>query len=123
MPQPPQRTGVERPGAPGRDGRGQREAQTSARPGDIVGLIGPNGSDKSTLLRTVYRSLRPQHGVVRVDGDDVWALSPRTAARRTAAVLQDASGSPTGLSVTEIVALGRSFMSRQCRDSFCAPRR
>ena len=35
-------------------------------------------------------------GVVRVGGDDVWALSARTAARRTAAVLQDATGSTTG---------------------------
>jgi iron complex transport system ATP-binding protein len=40
-------------------------------------------------------------------GDDVWELSARTAARRTAAVLQDA-GTTTGLSVTEIVALGRT---------------
>lgn len=79
-----------------------------AQPGDIVGLIGPNGSGKSTLLRTVYRSLRPQQGVVRVDGDDVWALSPRSAALRTAAVLQESGGSPTGLCVTEIVALGRT---------------
>ncbi|WP_251092261.1 ABC transporter ATP-binding protein [Streptomyces sp. Caat 7-52] len=79
-----------------------------ARKGDIVGLVGPNGSGKSTLLRAVYRSLRPAQGVVRVGDDDVWALSARTAARRTAAVLQDATGNTTGLTVTEIVALGRA---------------
>ncbi|MFI1766199.1 ABC transporter ATP-binding protein [Streptomyces sp. NPDC020800] len=79
-----------------------------ARKGDIVGLVGPNGSGKSTLLRTVYRSLRPAQGVVRVGDDDVWALSARTAARRTAAVLQDATGNTSGLTVTEIVALGRA---------------
>ncbi|MFF8732446.1 ABC transporter ATP-binding protein [Streptomyces sp. NPDC015171] len=79
-----------------------------AREGDIVGLVGPNGSGKSTLLRAVYRSLRPAEGVVRVGDDDVWALSARTAARRTAAVLQDATGDTTGLTVTEIVALGRA---------------
>ncbi|MBH1937499.1 ABC transporter ATP-binding protein [Streptomyces sp. AV19] len=84
-----------------------RDVSLEVRPGDIVGLVGPNGSGKSTLLRAVYRSLRPLHGVVRAGGDDVWALSPRAAARRTAAVLQDA-GSPAGLSVTEIVALGRT---------------
>jgi iron complex transport system ATP-binding protein len=75
--------------------------------GDIVGLVGPNGSGKSTLLRAVYRSLRPESGVVRVGGDDVWSLPARAAARRTGAVLQD-SGSPGGLTVTEIVALGRT---------------
>ncbi|WP_105967896.1 ABC transporter ATP-binding protein [Streptomyces geranii] len=84
-----------------------REVNLEAAKGDIVGLVGPNGSGKSTLLRSVYRSLRPAGGVVRVGGDDVWELSARTAARRTAAVLQD-SGTTAGLSVTEIVALGRT---------------
>ncbi len=84
-----------------------REVSLEAAPGDVVGLVGPNGSGKSTLLRAVYRSLRPAGGVVRVGGDDVWALSSRTAAVRTAAVLQDAA-TTTGLNVTEIVALGRT---------------
>ncbi|MFG3407428.1 ABC transporter ATP-binding protein [Streptomyces sp. NPDC048142] len=77
-------------------------------PGTVVGLVGPNGSGKSTLLRTVYRSLRPTRGVVRVGEDDVRRLAPRAAARRTAAVLQDPAGSTGGLSVTEIVELGRT---------------
>ncbi|MGW1108558.1 ABC transporter ATP-binding protein [Streptomyces sp. NPDC002540] len=85
-----------------------RDVSLQARAGDIVGLVGPNGSGKSTLLRSVYRSLRPADGVVRVGDDDVWALSARAAARRTAAVLQDAGGNITGLTVTEIVTLGRS---------------
>jgi len=85
-----------------------REVSLQAREGDIVGVVGPNGSGKSTLLRAVYRSLRPADGVVRVGDDDVWALSARAAARRTAAVLQDAGGNTTGLTVTEIVALGRA---------------
>ncbi|WP_329331622.1 ABC transporter ATP-binding protein [Streptomyces sp. NBC_00663] len=85
-----------------------REVSLKAQQGDIVGLVGPNGSGKSTLLRAVYRSLRPHDGVVRVGDDDVWALSARAAARRTAAVLQDGGGTTAGLTVTEIVALGRA---------------
>ncbi|WP_221349516.1 ABC transporter ATP-binding protein [Streptomyces beigongshangae] len=85
-----------------------RDVSLEAHKGDIVGLVGPNGSGKSTLLRAVYRSLRPAGGVVRVGDDDVWTLSARTAARRTAAVLQDATGDTTGLTVAGIVALGRS---------------
>ncbi|MBZ6101254.1 ABC transporter ATP-binding protein [Streptomyces olivaceus] len=85
-----------------------RGVTLEARKGDIVGLVGPNGSGKSTLLRTVYRSLRPADGAVRVGDDDVWELPPRAAARRTAAVLQDAGGSTAGLTVAEIVALGRA---------------
>ncbi|MFC0598082.1 ABC transporter ATP-binding protein [Streptomyces palmae] len=85
-----------------------RDVTLEATPGAVVGLIGPNGSGKSTVLRTIYRSLRPQRGVVRVDGDDVWSLSARSAARRTAAVLQDAGGGPTGVCVSDVVALGRT---------------
>ncbi|MFG2127064.1 ABC transporter ATP-binding protein [Streptomyces sp. NPDC048751] len=85
-----------------------RDVSLEARKGDIVGLVGPNGSGKSTLLRAVYRSLRPVDGAVRVGEDDVWQLSPRAAARHTAAVLQDAGGNTTGLTVSEIVALGRA---------------
>ncbi|WP_326811077.1 ABC transporter ATP-binding protein [Streptomyces scopuliridis] len=84
-----------------------RDVELDVPSGAVVGLVGPNGSGKSTLLRAVYRSLRPRTGVVRVGGDDIWTLSPRDAARRTAAVLQD-GGSVPGLSVTEIVALGRT---------------
>lgn len=75
--------------------------------GEFVGLIGPNGSGKSTLLRTVYRSVRPDEGTVLLGGQDVWTLSARAAARRTAAVLQD-SPTPPGLTVAEVVALGRT---------------
>ncbi|MEV4252463.1 ABC transporter ATP-binding protein [Spirillospora sp. NPDC049652] len=78
----------------------------TAEPGHFVGLIGPNGSGKSTLLRTVYRTLRPSTGVVSLDGDDLWRMRPRTAARRRAAVTQH--GDPGGeFTVAEVVAMGR----------------
>ncbi|MGH8934400.1 MAG: ABC transporter ATP-binding protein [Egibacteraceae bacterium] len=84
-----------------------RDAGLDVGPGDFVGLVGPNGSGKSTLLRTIYRSLRPDAGAVRVGEDNVWELPARTAARRTAAVLQD-NPAPSGLTVAEMVALGRT---------------
>ena len=83
------------------------DASLEVEPGTVVGLVGPNGSGKTTLLRTVYRSLRPDTGAVLVGGNDVWTLSARTAARRTAAVLQSGH-TPPGLTVTEVVALGRT---------------
>lgn len=75
--------------------------------GLVVGLLGGNGSGKSSLLRSVYRAMRPDVGVVTVDGEDVWReLSARAAARRTAAVTQ--MPGPLELSVREVVELGRA---------------
>jgi iron complex transport system ATP-binding protein len=83
------------------------DVSLTVQPGELVGLVGPNGSGKSTLLRTIYRMLRPRAGTVLVGDDDVWRLSTRQAARRTAAVLQDATV-PHGFTVEEIIALGRN---------------
>ncbi|WP_312858288.1 ABC transporter ATP-binding protein [Pseudonocardia pini] len=82
------------------------DAALAAEPGTLVGLIGPNGSGKSTLLRTVYRALRPVAGRILLDAEDVWSLSPRDSARRTAVVLQDDTGE-FAFSVREVVELGR----------------
>jgi iron complex transport system ATP-binding protein len=84
-----------------------RDVSLTVRPGELVGLVGPNGSGKSTLLRTVYRALRPRAGTVLVGDDDVWRISTRRAAQRTAAVLQDSSV-PFGFTVREVIALGRN---------------
>ncbi|MBB2940301.1 iron complex transport system ATP-binding protein [Actinoplanes lutulentus] len=78
----------------------------TARPGRVLGLIGPNGSGKTTLLRLLYGALRSSAGSVRVDGDRLSSLSPRDAARRMAVVVQE-SGGETALTVAEMVLLGR----------------
>lgn len=75
--------------------------------GEIVGLIGPNGSGKSTLLRAVYRLLRPVAGYVQLGGADVWQLSAREAARRTAVVVQE-TPSDFDFTVREVVEMGRT---------------
>ncbi|MBM3952236.1 MAG: ABC transporter ATP-binding protein [Rhodospirillales bacterium] len=79
----------------------------TAAPGEFVGLVGPNGSGKTSLLRCVYRVHRPHAGTVKLDGQDVWTLSAREAARRVAVVLQEPGADP-GYSVREAVALGRT---------------
>ncbi|WP_368185647.1 ABC transporter ATP-binding protein [Aestuariibius sp. HNIBRBA575] len=75
--------------------------------GRVLGVVGPNGAGKSTLLRLLYRFQKPQTGQVRIDGQDIWAMSARDSARRIAAVLQE-QASAFGLTVREIVRLGRT---------------
>ncbi|BFO16779.1 ABC transporter ATP-binding protein [Streptomyces sp. KM77-8] len=84
-----------------------REVSLTARAGETIGLVGPNGSGKSSLLRAVYRVLRPDTGRVLVDGDDVRALPVRQLARTVAAVVQD-SAADFDLAVREVVAMGRT---------------
>jgi ABC-type branched-subunit amino acid transport system ATPase component len=47
-----------------------------AEPGSIVGLIGPNGSGKTTTLDAVSGNVRTEGGAVRVDGVDLGEYLP-----------------------------------------------
>jgi lipoprotein-releasing system ATP-binding protein len=53
-------------------------------PGEIVGLIGPSGSGKSSLLHAAGMLERPSAGEVLIEGQSGWALSDeaRTEIRR-----------------------------------------
>ncbi|MBT4999960.1 MAG: ABC transporter ATP-binding protein [Tateyamaria sp.] len=75
--------------------------------GQVLGVVGPNGAGKSTLLRMLYRYQSPVSGRIWINGEDIWAMSPRIAAQRVAAVLQE-QPSAFGLTVREIIALGRT---------------
>lgn len=76
-------------------------------PGQVMGVVGPNGAGKSTLLRMIYHHQQPTSGRILVEGEDIWALSHRAAARKVAAVLQEQPGA-FGLTVHEIITLGRT---------------
>jgi iron complex transport system ATP-binding protein len=75
--------------------------------GHFAGLLGPNGSGKSTILKAIYRVHRPAAGQILLDGDDLYRLRPRAAARRIAVVAQD-SPVDLGCTVTELVMVGRT---------------
>ena len=61
------------------------------RPGEAVTVVGPSGAGKTTLMRLLNLSLRPDTGELRVDGTDPAALSLgglRRLRARTATVYQ-----------------------------------
>jgi iron complex transport system ATP-binding protein len=84
-----------------------RELSLAVREGEVVGLIGPNGSGKTTAVRVASRALRPSSGRVSVDGLDPYALRSRRAARLVAVVPQEV---PTtfDFTVLEVALMGRS---------------
>ena len=57
------------------------------RRGSVYGLIGRNGSGKTTALRLLTGLLRPDHGICRVLGRELWN-APREVRARVAYVSQ-----------------------------------
>lgn len=72
----------------------------------ITGLIGPNGAGKSTLLRALARLLKPQRGVVLLDGEVLHQQPGREVAKKLAFLGQMVDGVPD-LTVEELVFRGR----------------
>jgi iron complex transport system ATP-binding protein len=60
-----------------------------ARPGEIIAILGPNASGKSTLLKIIAGALEPLSGRVLLDGFVTHALAPRARAQRIAMVQQE----------------------------------
>lgn len=75
-------------------------------PGELIALLGPNGTGKSTLLKTVAGLIPRLSGHVYVEGREISRLSPKERARIISIVLTE----PIGIgnfSVTEVLHLGR----------------
>jgi branched-chain amino acid transport system ATP-binding protein len=54
----------------------------SVSSGKILGLIGPNGSGKTTLLNLIAGTIRPDDGIIRLDGEDITRLPNHQRVRR-----------------------------------------
>lgn len=52
-----------------------KNVSLSVKPREIFGVIGKSGAGKSTLIRCVNLLERPTHGLVKVDGEELTALS------------------------------------------------
>ena len=52
----------------------------SIAPGEVVSIIGPNGSGKTTTLNLISGVLRPQAGSIELDGESIAGLPPERIA-------------------------------------------
>jgi iron complex transport system ATP-binding protein len=73
---------------------------------ELVAVLGPNASGKSTLLRLLAGMAKPLSGRVEINGEDVSSLDARTRAQRIALVQQE-SELLFALRVWEYVLQGR----------------
>ncbi|MGB7493423.1 MAG: ABC transporter ATP-binding protein [Candidatus Acidiferrum sp.] len=85
-----------------------------AKPGEIVSILGPNASGKSTLLKLISGELEPLSGRIFLDGFVTHSLPPKLRAQRIALVQQE-SRLLFPSSVSEFVLQGRHAHGRGLR--------
>lgn len=76
-------------------------------PGQIVGIIGPNGCGKSTLIKGITRLIPWRSGEISIDGRSIAKLSRGKLARLMAVVPQNAF-LPDLFTAFEVVLMGRT---------------
>jgi subfamily B ATP-binding cassette protein MsbA len=81
------------------------------KPGQLVGIVGPTGSGKSTVVSLIPRFYDPTKGTVRIDGYDVRDFKLKSLREQIGYVLQD-----TALfhgTIAENIAFGKPGASRE----------
>ena len=90
----------------GEQGFAIRDLSFDVRSGETFGVIGPNASGKTTLVRLLSRVLTPSGGRMLLDREDLGRLGRPAVARQIAVVPQDV---PHGFphTVEQLVLMGR----------------
>ena len=74
--------------------------------GEVLGVVGPNGSGKTSLLKVLARLMNPQQGHIDLFGQDIACLTQREVACVVGVVPQD-SPQLFPFTVAETVLMGR----------------
>ncbi|CAN7660465.1 ABC transporter ATP-binding protein [Rhizobium rhizogenes] len=84
-----------------------REISLDVRTGEFLGIVGPNGSGKTSLMMMLSGIRKPKTGEILLDGTPIRSLGRRELSRRLALVEQQAE---TGERITarQAVELGRT---------------
>ena len=77
--------------------------------GELLVLLGGSGSGKTTTLKMINRLIEPTSGSVRLDGEDVAALTPSDLRRRIGYAFQQVGLFPH-LSVSENIGITPSLL-------------
>jgi ATP-binding cassette subfamily B protein/subfamily B ATP-binding cassette protein MsbA len=92
-----------------------------ARAGESIAIVGPSGAGKTTLASLLTRFYEPQHGTIRIDGQDTRDTTLQSLRSRIAMVLQPPL--VLGATVRANIALGNPAAGeREIRSAVAAAR-
>jgi len=74
--------------------------------GEIAVIVGPNGAGKSTAMKAVFGMLDLRAGHVRLDGQDITALSPQDRVARGMGFVPQTNNIFTSMTVEENLEMG-----------------
>jgi iron complex transport system ATP-binding protein len=84
-----------------------QDISLQASPGELVGLIGPNGCGKSTIIKALSRIIHPRSGKILLDGKDITRI-PRRELACLVGVVPQMPLLPSTFTAFEIVLMGRN---------------
>jgi branched-chain amino acid transport system ATP-binding protein len=79
--------------------------------GQIAVIVGPNGAGKSTAMKAVFGMLNLRAGAVRLDGEDITALTPQARVAKGMAFVPQTQNIFTSMTVEENLEMG-AFLRR-----------
>ncbi len=84
--------------------------------GEIIGLIGPNGSGKTTVLNLLTGFLKPNAGTITFAGEDVTGFPPHRMGRKGVARTFQLTKTFFGFSALQNVMVGRAYGCEPARN-------
>ena len=92
--------------------RALKDVSLAVREGEIFGLVGPNGSGKTTMVNVITGFYPPESGSVRLFGQDITRMKPYRVAQQALARTFQNLALFRGMSVLENILLGRHVHMR-----------
>jgi len=83
-----------------------RGVNLTVGPGELVALVGPNGSGKTTIVSSVVGLIVPSGGAIRFEGESILGLMPEDINRRGIALVSEGRNIFNSLTVSENLELG-----------------
>jgi len=84
-----------------------RELSLQVYQGELLGLVGPNGCGKTSIIKALSRVLTPESGRILLDGKELNGIARNELAKIIGVVPQNPS-LPDTFTVFEVVILGRN---------------